>query len=105
MKVKAGVKFPNWLRDNRNLCAQSADLYNTFLETNCAGHWCRMANTNAIGWERDITIQCRNVASDKKQFCKDTENKLKAVKELNCYFLEYHQVDLLKKGEQQQSKL
>merc|ERR1712106_653249 len=84
MKVKADGKFLDWLRANRNLCEQSADLYNTFLDTNCTGHWCRMAKTDKIKWEQDNTLQCRNVASDKKQFCKNIDNKLKTVKELNC---------------------
>jgi len=84
MKVKADGKFLDWLRANRNLCEQSADLYDTFLDTNCTGHWCRMAKTDKIKWEQDNTLQCRNVASDKKQFCKNIDNKLKTVKELNC---------------------
>jgi len=84
MKVKADGKFLDWLRANRNLCEQSADLYNTFLDTNCTGHWCQMAKTDKIKWEQDNTLQCRNVASDKKQFCKNIDNKLKTVKELNC---------------------
>lgn len=84
MKVKADGKFLDWLRANRNLCEQSEDLYNTFLETNCTGHWCRMAKTEKIKWEQENTLTCRNVADDKRQQCKNVSNKLKTVKELNC---------------------
>ena len=87
MKVKVDGKFLDWPWANRNLCEQSNDLYNTFLDKNLTGPWCKMAKRNAIGWERDNALQCRNVASDKRQFCKNIENKLKAVKELNCDFL------------------
>jgi len=84
MKVKADGKFLDWLRANRNLCEQSEDLYNTFLDTNCTGHWCRMAKTEKIKWEQENTLMCRNVADDKRQACKNVSNKLKTVTELNC---------------------
>jgi len=84
MKVKADGKFLDWLRANRNLCEQSEDLYNTFLDTNCTGHWCRMAKTEKIKWEQENTLMCRNVAEDKRQQCKNVDNKLKTVTELNC---------------------
>jgi len=84
MKVKTDGKFLDWLRANRNLCEQSEDLYNTFLETNCTGHWCRMAKTDKIKWEQENTLICRNVEDDKRQQCKNIDNKLKTFKELNC---------------------
>jgi len=84
MKVKADGKFLDWLRANRNLCEQSEDLYNTFLETNCSGHWCRMAQDEKLQWEQEQTLKCRNVTNDNKQLCKNLDNKLKTIKELNC---------------------
>jgi len=84
MKVKADGKFLDWLRANRNLCEQSEDLYNTFLETNCGGHWCRMAQDEELQWRQEQTLKCRNVSNDNKQLCKNLDNKLKTIKELNC---------------------
>merc|ERR1712079_165673 len=84
MKVKADGKFLDWLRANRNLCEQSEDLYNTFLETGCSGHWCRMAQNEKLQWEQEQTLKCRNVTNDNKQLCKNLDNKLKTIKELNC---------------------
>merc|ERR1712115_415410 len=84
MKVKADGKFLDWLRANRNLCEQSEDLYNNFLETNCGGHWCRMAQTDELQWRQEQTLKCRNVSNDNKQACKNLENKLKTIKELKC---------------------
>jgi len=84
MKVKADGKFLDWLRANRNLCEQSEDLYNTFLETNCGGHWCRMAEDEELQWRQEQTLKCRNVSNDNKQLCKNLDNKLKTIKELNC---------------------
>eukprot|EP00092_Neocalanus_flemingeri_P019732 GFUD01021372.1.p1 GENE.GFUD01021372.1~~GFUD01021372.1.p1 ORF type:complete len:543 (+),score=83.50 GFUD01021372.1:490-2118(+) len=84
MKVKADGKFLDWLRANRNLCEQSKDLYDTFLETNCSGHWCDMARRSKENWEQEKTLQCLNVTEDKKQFCKNVDNKLKTLEHLNC---------------------
>merc|ERR1712064_145387 len=61
MKVKADGKFLDWLRANRNLCEQSEDLYNTFLETNCGGHWCRMAQTDKSDWDKERLLKCREI--------------------------------------------
>jgi len=84
MKVKADGKFLDWLRANRNLCEQSEDLYNNFLETNCGGHWCRMAQTDKSDWEKERVLKCREITNDNKQVCKNLENKLKTIKELKC---------------------
>jgi len=84
MKVKADGKFLDWLRANRNLCEQSEDLYNNFLETNCGGHWCRMAQTDKSDWEKEKILKCREITNDNKQVCKNLENKLKTIKELKC---------------------
>jgi len=84
MKVKADGKFLDWLRANRNLCEQSEDLYNNFLETNCGGHWCRMAQTDKSDWDKERLLKCREITNDNKQVCKNLENKLKTIKELNC---------------------
>jgi len=84
MKVKADGKFLDWLRANRNLCEQSEDLYNNFLETNCGGHWCRVAQTDKSDWEKEKILKCREITNDNKQVCKNLENKLKTIKELKC---------------------
>jgi len=84
MKVKADGKFLDWLRANRNLCEQSEDLYNNFVETNCSTHWCDMALTNKKSWEQENTFKCRTATDDNKQLCKGLDNKLKAVEHLKC---------------------
>jgi len=83
-KVRAGGKFLDWLRANRNLCEQSADLYNNFIETNCAGHWCDMAAAEKSQWEEDQRTRCAVVGEANKQFCKNIENKQKTYTELKC---------------------
>jgi len=84
VKVKADGKFLDWLRANRNLCEQSEDLYNTFMEKNCIGHWCEMAERNKESWESERLLKCRVVKDENKQLCKGLENKIKAMEHLNC---------------------
>jgi len=83
-KVKEDGKFLDWLRANRNLCEQSEDLFNTFNDVSCGGHWCEMARRSKSSWEQESRLMCRVVTDDKKQFCKNLDNKLKTVTHLKC---------------------
>ena len=40
-KVKEAGQFLDWLRENRNLCDQSADHYNQFMQSACSPLFCR----------------------------------------------------------------
>jgi len=83
-KVKEDGKFLDWLRANRNLCEQSEDLFDTFNEVNCGGHWCEMARKSKSTWEEENIQMCRVVTDDKKQFCKNLDNKFKTITHLQC---------------------
>merc|ERR1719323_1356738 len=83
-KVKEAGKCLDWLRENRNLCEQSSDHYNQFMQNNCSGIYCNSAQVEVEQWRRDYSAQCSDIDRDNQQDCKNIENKRKAYKALNC---------------------
>jgi len=83
-KVKEAGQFLDWLRNNRNLCEQSSDHYNQFMQNNCSGIYCTSANPEIEQQRRDFSAQCSDIDRDNQQDCKNLENKLKAFKTLQC---------------------
>jgi len=83
-KVKEAGQFLDWLRENRNLCEQSSDHYNQFMQNNCSGIYCNSAQVEVEQWRRDYSAQCSDIDRDNQQDCKNLENKLKAFKTLQC---------------------
>merc|ERR1712115_409420 len=83
-KVKEAGQFLDWLRENRNLCEQSSDHYNQFMQNNCSGIYCNNAQVEVEQWRRDYSAQCSDIDRDNQQDCKNLENKLKAFKTLQC---------------------
>merc|ERR1712079_295038 len=83
-KVKEAGQFLDWLRDNRNLCEQSSDHYNQFMQNNCSGFYCTSASAEVEELRIDFSAQCSDIDRDNQQDCKNIENKLKAFKTLQC---------------------
>merc|ERR1712112_497886 len=83
-KVKEAGQFLDWLRENRNLCEQSSDHYNQFMQNNCSGIYCSSAQVEVEQLRRDYSAQCSDIDRDNQQDCKNLENKLKAFKTLQC---------------------
>merc|ERR1719308_163947 len=83
-KVKEAGQFLDWLRENRNLCEQSSDHYNQFVQNNCSGIYCNNAQVEVEQVRRDYSAQCSDIDRDNQQDCKNLENKLKAFKTLQC---------------------
>lgn len=79
-------KFLDWLRNNRELCAESQDLYENFMENECEQVWCNVAgNRKKDEWEDEKKREgCDVVVERNKQNCKNVENKIKAISYLNC---------------------
>jgi len=83
-KVKEAGKFLDWLRENRNLCEQSSDHYNQFMQNSCSTVFCSDSTQSAVEWQRDYAAQCADIDRVNQQNCKNIENKLKAYNALNC---------------------
>merc|ERR1711862_177226 len=72
-KVKEAGQFLDWLRENRNLCEQSADHYNQFLKNGCSPLYCKDSAQKKVDLTRQFTQGCKNI-----------ENQVKAYNALNC---------------------
>ena len=83
-KVKEAGQFLDWLRENRNLCDQSADHYNQFMQSACSPLFCSDAALMKESWTNEFTQQCGNIDQSNQQDCKNIENKLKAHNTLRC---------------------
>jgi len=83
-KVKEAGKFLDWLRENRNLCEQSSDHYNQFMQNSCSTIFCSNSAASTDEWNRDYAAQCADIDRVNQQNCKNIENKLKAYNALNC---------------------
>ena len=83
-KVKEAGKFLDWLRENRNLCEQSSDHYNQFMQNSCSTIFCSNSAASTDEWNRDYAAQCADIDRVNQQNCKNIENKRKAYKALNC---------------------
>jgi len=83
-KVKEAGQFLDWLRENRNLCDQSADHYNQFMQSACSPLFCSEAALMKESWTSEFTQQCGNIDQSNQQDCKNIENKLKAHNTLRC---------------------
>ena len=94
VKVIEAGQFLDWLRENRNLCEQSSDHYNHFMQNNCSGIYCDSARVKVDQWREDFErAECEDdrVCSGFKcdpeddQFdCTNLRNKLRAFKTLQC---------------------
>ena len=83
-KVLENGQYLDWLRDNRNLCEQSADHYTQFTGANCGPMFCDQYRGSMVQWRLDYQSQCKDVTSNNQQDCKNLENKLKAYNSLSC---------------------
>jgi len=83
-KVKEAGQFLDWLRENRNLCEQSADHYNQFLKNACSPLYCKDSAQKKVDLTRQFTQGCSNIDKNNQQECKNIENQVKAYNELNC---------------------
>jgi len=83
-KVKEAGQFLDWLRENRNLCEQSADHYNQFLKNACSPLYCKDSAQKKVDLTRQFTQGCSNIDKNNQQECKNIENQVKAYNALNC---------------------
>ena len=83
-RVEQGRIHLDWLRQNRQLCDQSRDLVNNFSSSGCGPAWCELAGRERSAWQQDQAASCQTTAPQNKQFCKNFENKFKAIEYLNC---------------------
>jgi len=84
-KVAEEGKFLDWLRNNRQLCEESKDHYDTFTAGECEPVWCQVAaKRNEDAWRREKRERCAVINDSNKQDCKNIDNKIKAISFLNC---------------------
>jgi len=83
-KVLENGQYLDWLRDNRNLCEQSADHYTQFTVASCGPMFCDQFRGSVVQWRLQFQSQCKEINTSNQQDCKNTENKLKAYKALRC---------------------
>merc|ERR1712227_265772 len=83
-KVKEAGQFLDWLRENRNLCEQSADHYNQFLKNGCSPLYCKDSAQKKVDLTNQFTQGCSNIDKNNQQECKNIENQVKAYNALNC---------------------
>jgi len=83
-KVKDAGQFLDWLRENRNLCEQSADHYNQFMKNACSPLYCKDSAQKKVNLTRQFTQGCSNIDKNNQQECKNIENQVKAYDALNC---------------------
>merc|ERR1711971_1401516 len=83
-KVKEAGQFLDWLRENRNLCEQSADHYNQFMKNDCSPLYCKDSAQKKVDLTRQFTQGCSNIDKNNQQECKNIENQVKAYNALNC---------------------
>jgi len=82
-KVAEEGKFLDWLRNNRQLCEESQDLYDNFMQEECGTVWCKVAaGRKKEEWEEEKRKGVE--VESNKQECKNVENKIKASSYLNC---------------------
>jgi len=77
-KVKDAGQFLDWLRENRNLCEQSADHYNQFMKNACSPLYCKDSAQKKVNLTRQFTQGCSNIDKNNQQECKNIENQVKA---------------------------
>ena len=83
-KVKEAGQFLDWLRENRNLCEQSEDHYNQFMEKACSPLYCVDSDQKKVRLTSQYTQGCANIDKNNQQECKNIENKVKAFEALKC---------------------
>ena len=83
-KVKDAGQFLDWLRENRNLCEQSADHYDQFMKNACSPLYCKDSAQKKVNLTRQFTQGCSNIDKNNQQECKNIENQVKAYDALNC---------------------
>ena len=83
-KVLENGQYLDWLRDNRNLCEQSADHFTQFTGANCGPMFCDQFRGSMVQWRLDYQSQCKDISPSNQQECKNLENKLKAYNSLSC---------------------
>merc|ERR1719401_1063449 len=74
-KVKEAGQFLDWLRENRNLCEQSADHYNQFMKNACSPLYCKDSDQKKVDLTRQFTQGCSNIDKNNQQECKNIENQ------------------------------
>ena len=83
LELESG-QFLDWLRENRVLCEQSADLYNQFMKNACSHLYCKDAVLKREELYNQYIEECAEINENNQQECKNVENKVKADDALNC---------------------